>query len=113
MLGFGEQLFEHIEAIVPELPAPIDPIARRLQRSGSQPAEALAARFAAHYEPGPFEHIQVFGDRRLRHRKPPCQGHDWLVTTRERFDHLPPRGVRESMKDPIEPCLFNNHLVIY
>src|SRR5205085_661547 len=75
-LDLGEEVFEPVEIGLPKTAIALDPFIRGIERLDLDPAGAALTVAAARDEACALQHLEMFGDRRLAHRKGPGQFHD-------------------------------------
>src|SRR5919198_980860 len=71
LFGFHliKQFIESLETLFPELAVPLEPFSSLRQRFGLKPAGPPLSVTASRDQARTFEHLEMFGDRRLTHRE--------------------------------------------
>lgn len=97
-----QQVFQSIEAGLPEFAMEIDPILSGLQSTRGQCAVMLSARNPAFDQPGPFQDLHVPGDRRRTYLKGLRQLPDRGRPLGQSAEDRAPRAVGKGEKHLIE-----------
>src|SRR5260370_14015307 len=92
-----------IEAQIPELPELLHIGAGLAERRGPETAGSPLGILAPHHQPGPLQHLEVLGDRGLRHAEWLGQRSDRENSRPEAIEHGPARRVRQGAEDGAQP----------
>ena len=100
---FREERFETIDRAGPERLMPLQPLLRAPQGLTAQTEAMLSPLDRARDESRFFQHLQVFGDRRLRRSEPAAQlARGARLTLRQHLNHRPARPIREGMERAVQ-----------
>jgi hypothetical protein len=102
-----------VEVFRPEALVAIEPLHRPLHRRGGEPARHNAPGLGARDQAGIRQHVEMFHDRRQRHRKWLRQlAHRQAVALAEPRQQRAPCRVRQRGKGAVQgPIAMLNHVV--
>ena len=108
-----EIALQRIELPPPEPPILRDPIARRLERIGREPAAPLAPHFAIGDEAGAAQHADVLEKRGERHRVRLGELAHCRLALHQPLEHRAPYRVGEGGESRVERAVILNLLVYH
>src|ERR1700730_7337349 len=102
---------ETVEAVFPEVAIALGPIRNLPQRTRFQSTRSRLGRATARDEAGALQHLEMLGDRRLRHVERRRQLVDGRLPFRQTRENRPPRRIGEGRERRIERIL--SHSIAY
>jgi hypothetical protein len=108
-----EVALQRIELPPPEAAVLRDPVPRRLERIGRQPAAPFAPHLAISDEPGAAEHTNVLEKCGERHRVRPGELAHGRLALHQPLEHRAPYRVGEGGESRVERAVILNLLVYH
>src|SRR5690349_11713659 len=96
LLHLSEQHIQLLEALLPELPIPLQPRMHLDQRGGLQPARPALRVLTLGDEAGPLEDLEMLRDGWLAEGKRPCQFHNRGFSGGQAGQNCPSRRIGEG-----------------